>query len=172
MNNYFRRVTISLVLPFVFIVGFPIAAILLHDTNRITWLREAPLSYLASIIGFLLIAFGLVLIRKTIPLFLKLNEGTIMPWEPTTELIVVGVYRYVRNPMHTGVFCIMLGEGLILRSISMLIFTTFAIILHLFYIPFSEERGLEKRFGEEYRVYKENVPRWIPRWTPWEPKDI
>lgn len=171
MNEFLRRLVISLILPVVFLVGFPIAAVLLGDTNRISWLREVPWNYLILIIGLLLITFGFVLLLRTIPLFLKWNEGTNMPWEPTAELIVEGVYRYVRNPMHVGVFSLMLGEGLILRSFSILIFVTFAIILHLFYIPFSEERGLEKRFGEEYIVYKENVPRWIPRGTPWEPKD-
>ncbi|MEW5718671.1 MAG: hypothetical protein AB1817_08610 [Chloroflexota bacterium] len=36
------------------------------------------------------------------------------------------------------------------------------------YIPLVEERGLEKRFGEEYRIYKQNVPRWIPRAKAWD----
>ena len=27
---------------------------------------------------------------------------------------------------------------------------------------------LVNRFGEEYLTYKRNVPRWIPRLTPWE----
>ena len=36
------------------------------------------------------------------------------------------------------------------------------------YIPLVEEPGLLKRFGEEYLTYKRNVPRWIPRLTPWE----
>ncbi|MBT5920444.1 MAG: isoprenylcysteine carboxylmethyltransferase family protein, partial [Alphaproteobacteria bacterium] len=35
----------------------------------------------------------------------------------------------------------------------------------------SEEPGLEKRFGETYVRYKENVPRWIPRLTPWQPPE-
>jgi protein-S-isoprenylcysteine O-methyltransferase Ste14 len=43
------------------------------------------------------------------------------------------------------------------------------VVLHLFYIPLSEERGLENRFGQDYREYRRNVPRWIPRLTPWEP---
>lgn len=170
MSSISRRVLVSLVLPFLFMVGFPLGAILLHDTNRIAWLREPPLSYVASTIGFLLILLGLVLLSKTIPLFLRLSEGTNMPWEPVNELIVEGVYRYVRNPMHIGVFCVIIGEGLVLRSITILAFGGFAVLLHLFYIPFSEERGLEKRFGEAYRIYKKNVPRWIPRLTPWEPK--
>jgi protein-S-isoprenylcysteine O-methyltransferase Ste14 len=171
MNDYFRRTMISLVLPFVFMVGFPIAAILSHDTNRITWFRAGLLPYLITIFGCFFIALGLVLFLHTIPLFLKQSKGTNMPWEPIPELIVDGVYRYVRNPMHTGVFAVMLGEGLILGSSSILLFTGFAIILHLFYIPFSEERGLENRFGKEYIIYKENVPRWIPRLSPWEPNE-
>lgn len=92
-----------------------------------------------------------------------------MPWEPADELIVEGVYRHVRNPMHTGVFSVLLGERLVLRSPTILAVATLAVLLHLLYIPLSEERDLERRFGEAYRVYKQNVPRWIPRWTPWEP---
>ena len=171
MNDSFRRVMISLILPFVFIVGFPIVAFLLDDINTIPYLDQAPADFLATIFGVILVAVGLLLISKTIPLFLKQSEGTNMPWDPIPELIVEGVYRYVRNPMHTGVFAVMLGEGLLLRSRSILIFAIFAILLHLFYIPFSEEKGLEERFGEDYLVYRENVPRWIPRLSPWEPED-
>jgi protein-S-isoprenylcysteine O-methyltransferase Ste14 len=38
-------------------------------------------------------------------------------------------------------------------------------------MPLSEEPGLEKRFGDDYRRYKANVPRWIPRLRPWEDAD-
>ena len=44
----------------------------------------------------------------------------------------------------------------------------FAGVVYAVYIPLSEEPGLVKRFGEEYLTYKQNVPRWIPRLTPWE----
>jgi protein-S-isoprenylcysteine O-methyltransferase Ste14 len=37
---------------------------------------------------------------------------------------------------------------------------------HVYFIT-SEEPGLYKRFGDEYLEYKKNVPRWIPRLTPW-----
>ena len=171
MKPFFKRVMISLFPPILITVGFPLAAILTRDTDNISWLSDASARILACVVGILLIAMGLFLAIKTIPLFLKLSEGTIMPWEPANELIVEGVYRYVRNPMHTGVFAILLGEGLILRSTAILIFSAFAIFSHLFYIPFSEERDLEKRFGEAYRIYKHNVPRWIPRCTPWEPDE-
>ena len=33
-----------------------------------------------------------------------------------------------------------------------------------------EEPGLGKRIGEQYRLYKRNVTRWLPRRTPWKPE--
>ena len=34
------------------------------------------------------------------------------------------------------------------------------------YFPLVEEKGLEERFGQAYREYKSNVPRWLPRRQP------
>ncbi len=39
------------------------------------------------------------------------------------------------------------------------------------YIPLIEEPGLARRFGDDYRLYKNNVPRWLPRLTPWKALD-
>jgi hypothetical protein len=47
--------------------------------------------------------------------------------------------------------------------------TKFHFSLGEVYIPFFEEPGLERRFGGDYTRYRENVPRWIPRLTPWQP---
>ena len=43
----------------------------------------------------------------------------------------------------------------------------FFLVNHVYFL-FSEEPGLEKRFGEGYRAYRANVPRWIPRLRPWQ----
>ena len=42
------------------------------------------------------------------------------------------------------------------------------VVLNTAYFIRSEEPALEDRFGEGYRLYKANVPRWIPRWKPWD----
>ena len=42
----------------------------------------------------------------------------------------------------------------------------FFVVNHAYFIV-SEEPGLEKRFGDDYRRYKQHVPRWLPRRTPW-----
>jgi protein-S-isoprenylcysteine O-methyltransferase Ste14 len=96
------------------------------------------------------------------------GEGTLAPWDPPQKLVVVGPYRYVRNPMHSGAFMAMYGEGLLFGSTPLLIFVTAVFVFHWTYIPLMEERWLTNTFGEEYRLYKRNVPRWIPRVTPWE----
>ncbi|MFW9959314.1 MAG: hypothetical protein ACFFCT_14700, partial [Candidatus Odinarchaeota archaeon] len=52
---------------------------------------------------------------------------------------------------------------------SLSIFAWFVLSLignHIYFIM-SEEPGLLARFGNEYRLYMANVPRWIPRRTPW-----
>lgn len=166
-----RRLLSSLMAPLVVLVVVPALVVWLTYSQRVR-LPEGPwATAVAPILGAGLIVLGLVLLVATIRLFNLHGDGTIMPWDPTRELVVKGIYRHVRNPMHSGVFLVLFGEGLLLRSAAILLFAAAAVLLHLFYIPLSEERGLEVRFGEAYRVYRQNVPRWIPRLTPWIPEN-
>lgn len=119
--------------------------------------------------GLLLIVGGGLLLIGTISMFIRIGKGTLAPWSPTTKLVRSGVYAYTRNPMITGVLTILLGESIMLRSTAIFTwFLTFFIINNIYFVLF-EEPGLIKRFGEEYREYRKNVPRWIPRLTPWKP---
>jgi protein-S-isoprenylcysteine O-methyltransferase Ste14 len=171
MRELIRRLVVSLSVPFMILIVFPIIVVIVGYTGGIAWMAKTPWNYITSILGWILVLAGLALLMATIPLFHRQEGGTIMPWEPADLLIVEGMYRYVRNPMHSGVFSVLFGEGLLLRSNTILIFAVLAVLVHLFYIPYSEEPGLERRFGDDYRIYKRNVPRWIPRLTPWEPKE-
>jgi protein-S-isoprenylcysteine O-methyltransferase Ste14 len=163
-----RRLLSSLIVPFVVLIVVPIVILFLTNPLNRDWAKEPPLNFIVSFSGLALVGLGLILFVATVRLFSQYGEGSIMPWDPTQRLIVQGVYRRVRNPMHTGVFLVLFGEGLLLRSTPLLVLVAAVVVLHLFYIPLSEERGLELRFGEAYREYKRNVPRWIPRLTPWE----
>jgi protein-S-isoprenylcysteine O-methyltransferase Ste14 len=98
---------------------------------------------------------------------LRYGEGTPAPWEPTRKLVLHGPYRCVRNPMMIGVMLILLAEALLLQSWGIAIWLAVFLLLNLIYLPQVEEKGLEHRFGEAYREYKANVPRWIPRLHPW-----
>jgi protein-S-isoprenylcysteine O-methyltransferase Ste14 len=122
----------------------------------------------SMVVGAVFILLGLALMVSTNRLFTTVGHGTLAPWNPPEKLVVRGVYRHVRNPMITGVFCILLGEAIFFGSWWLLGWFGFVLILNLIYIPLVEERGLARRFGEDYLLYKQNVPRWIPRLRPWE----
>ncbi|MBN1384384.1 MAG: isoprenylcysteine carboxylmethyltransferase family protein [Elusimicrobia bacterium] len=111
---------------------------------------------------------GLVLSVWTSTLFLKFGEGTPAPWDPPKKMVIRGPYRYVRNPMITGVLLILLAESILLKSWQIAVWTAVFFIGNSIYFPLSEEKDLEKRFGDEYRNYKKNVPRWIPRLRAWK----
>ena len=71
--------------------------------------------------------------------------------------------------MILGVVLVLLGEAIILGAIPLLLwFLLFWLGNHIHFIR-TEEPVLVERFGEEYILYKTNVPRWIPRLSPWEP---
>ena len=121
------------------------------------------------IIGVISIGIGFVLLYSTIKLFIKKGEGTIAPWEPTRKLIITGFYSHVRNPMHIGVFLILIGESILVGSLPLTLCAFLFIAGNLIYIPLIEEKKLTERFGNEYLIYKKNVPRWIPRLSSWKP---
>lgn len=58
-------------------------------------------------------------------------------------------------------------EAVLLGVTPLLSWFIIFVIVNLIYIPWFEEPGLEQRFGADYLRYKQNVPRWIPRRTPW-----
>ena len=122
------------------------------------------------IIGLICFLAGILLAVSTVRLFPKLGNGTPAPWDPTTKMIVTGPYAYVRNPMITGVILILISEALMLGSVAIGIWAALFLIINMFYFPFSEEPALRKRFGKEYDEYCKNVPRYIPRLTPWKPQ--
>jgi protein-S-isoprenylcysteine O-methyltransferase Ste14 len=117
--------------------------------------------------GAAALAIGVILFIATLAHFARTGRGTLAPWDPPRELVVRGVYRYVRNPMISGVLFILLAEVLLTGSRSVLIWFLVFLTTNLLYIPLLEEPGLEARFGERYRQYKHNVPRWVPRVKPW-----
>jgi protein-S-isoprenylcysteine O-methyltransferase Ste14 len=119
--------------------------------------------------GGVMAAAGIALVGITVRQFATEGRGTLAPWDPTRRLVVNGVYRYVRNPMISGVFLVLLGEAAILMSAGILLWAAAFWVLNAVYIPLVEERGLERRFGASYAEYRRHVPRWLPRTKPWQP---
>jgi len=133
------------------------------------WPRAPALATATTVLGVAIAALGLALVGTTIRHFATLGAGTLAPWDPTRRLVVVGPYRHVRNPMISGVLAILVGEALALGSQPLFVWAGLFFIANALYIPLVEERGLIRRFGDDYRVYRRHVPRWIPRVRPWTP---
>jgi protein-S-isoprenylcysteine O-methyltransferase Ste14 len=152
-------------------VTLAIPGIILWRTGKDSWglWQSLPaVRIILPVIGVICICLGLVLMISTIRLFVTMGKGTLAPWEPPQRLVVRGIYCHVRNPMISGVLCVLLGESVLTASVPLLRWFLIFAIINAIYIPLLEEPALVRRFGEDYLVYKRNVPRWIPRWKPWE----
>lgn len=112
---------------------------------------------------------GLVVIGWTVASLVVHGKGTPAPWAPTKHLVVSGAYKYVRNPMIIGVLMMLTGEALLFNSDPIGLWAATFFVLNTLYFMVFEEPTLEKRFGDEYRLYKANVGRWIPRLSAWTP---
>jgi protein-S-isoprenylcysteine O-methyltransferase Ste14 len=95
--------------------------------------------------------------------FSRKGKGTPAPIDPPKELVVSGLYRYVRNPMYIGVFLVLIGHFLWFGYWALLVYAVFFLIpVHLF-VTLYEEPNLKQRFGSMYEKYLSEVPRWIPK---------
>jgi protein-S-isoprenylcysteine O-methyltransferase Ste14 len=163
-----RHLRAILLLPGVVTVVVP-GLIVATAGAEVGWGLDGAAAALPVALGVALIAAGLAIWTWTVRLFAGIGEGTLAPWDATRRLVVEGPYRHARNPMITGVLAVLLGEAALLGSPEILVWSAVFLAINAVYFPLSEEPGLERRFGDEYREYKRNVPRWIPRRTPWTP---
>ena len=85
--------------------------------------------------------------------------------------MVEGPYRYVRNPLYDGDFCLILGAALLTQSWALVLVAALDLGLLAFQLPF-EERELRERFGIPYRRYCELVPRFVPKRRPVRQRDL
>jgi protein-S-isoprenylcysteine O-methyltransferase Ste14 len=99
--------------------------------------------------GGALLLVGFALFSTSVFYFWSRGRGTLAPWDPPRRFVIEGPYRYVRNPMISGVI--------------FLLFT----LINLAYIPLLEEPMLAVRFGEPYKRYTRAVSRFVPRFSPW-----
>jgi protein-S-isoprenylcysteine O-methyltransferase Ste14 len=120
--------------------------------------------------GVAALLLGVVLFASSLWRFATDGRGTLAPWDPPRLLVVNGPYQYVRNPMISGVLFVVIGEALILLSIAHAIWAAFFLAVNIVYIRFVEEPQLARRFGPGYDIYRESVPRFVPRLRPWQPR--
>jgi protein-S-isoprenylcysteine O-methyltransferase Ste14 len=130
--------------------------------------RPAFLGFeVTRVIGVMLIIAGIPGIVDSFARFALQGLGTPAPIAPPQNLVVTGLYRYVRNPIYIALVSVTMGQGLLFGDGRLLWYgAVMWLAFHLFVVVY-EEPALQLTFGREYETFRANVPRWIPRLTPW-----
>jgi protein-S-isoprenylcysteine O-methyltransferase Ste14 len=157
-----------IILPGTVLVFVPTAILLLAGGTKAAADIQTPaeVTFYAAALFF---AAGGYLVVRTARLFTTFGQGTPAPWEPPQKLVILGPYRYVRNPMITGVILVLLGESILFNAWLIFLWALLFLIGNMIYLPLVEEKGLIARFGDAYREYRDQVPRWVPRLRRWDP---
>lgn len=150
------------ILPFNAIIVIP--ALILYFSD---YAYKTP-NTIFLIISLLLLSIGIFLLVWTIVLFYNVGKGTLAPWNPPKKIVVKGPYRYVRNPMIIGVLLILIAEYFLLNSVEILYWALLFFVINTIHFYLFEEKQLEKKFKQDYKRYKQNVPMWIPRFKAWD----
>lgn len=124
------------------------------------WARFARLT-LQWPIGLVLVALGTVALLWCVRDFYLSGKGTLAPWAPPQHLVVVGLYRYSRNPMYVAVAVILFGWAAAFRSAGLLAYALAIVVAFHLRIVFGEEPWLARRYGAAWQQYTRRVRRWF-----------
>jgi protein-S-isoprenylcysteine O-methyltransferase Ste14 len=170
MPTTLRHLLSILLLPFLVVVVVPFLLLIAFSANDSRWIDSSSIAWAARVVGAVILLLGFALFGWCVILFARVGQGTLAPWDPTRNLVAVGPYRHVRNPMISGVALMLFGQALSWGSMLLTLWAFAFVIINHVYFVLLEEPGLQARFGERYLAYKANVPRWVPRRTPWSGK--
>ena len=116
-----------------------------------------------SPLGWIPLVPGVAILLWCVRDFYAAGKGTLAPWDPPKRLVVVGLYRFVRNPMYVGIMLLLAGWAAVAGSPLLGGYTLlFAIAFHLRVVLYEEPR-LRNQFAEDWSAYVNAVPRWFPR---------
>ena len=125
------------------------------------WLWYAGHTHLAHPLGLILVALGTVGLLWCVRDFYVSGKGTLAPWAPPARLVIVGLYRYSRNPMYLSVASVLIGWSISFASVGLFVYTlAVAIAFHL-RVVLGEERWLARTHGSEWKQYVTRVRRWF-----------
>lgn len=125
--------------------------------------RFEPMWLPLRVVGGLVVAAGTVLLVQAFARFVMEGLGTPAPVAPTENLVVGGLYRYVRNPMYVAVVAVILGQALLFGQLALLWWGLISWAVMAGFVKIYEEPVLLKRYGQAYEDYRRAVPAWLPR---------
>jgi len=162
-----RRISAAIV-TVIFLVVVP-GSVAVLVPRLILGTQLPPVSRISSIgwLGLPLVTCGAIILLDSFARFVVQGLGTPAPVFPTRHLVVSGLYRYVRNPIYVAVLSVVLGQAILFGSPAILVYGLSLWIAFTLFMLVYEEPTLRRTFGKEYETFCANVPRWIPRLTPW-----
>ena len=110
--------------------------------------------------GISLAAAGVALAAWALYAFRSVGTSP-LPIRPTTAIASRGPYRFTRNPMYLGMAALSAGVALLANALWPLLMLIVVLGLVQAIVILPEERYLERKFGNDYRVYKTKVRRWL-----------
>ncbi len=122
-------------------------------------------------LGLALVVVGVVVLVACFVQFVREGRGTPAPVAPTQELVVGGIYRWVRNPMYLAVATVIGGQALAFTSGALLVWLLIFLGAVVSFVLAYEQPTLRDTYGESYDEYRRAVPGWWPRLTPWRGPD-
>jgi protein-S-isoprenylcysteine O-methyltransferase Ste14 len=153
---WLRTVLFAILVPGTELILLPMVVVLLGLGPR---LELGPARYA----GLVPLGVGLIIILRCFADFVRRGRGTPAPYDPPRELVVTGLYRYVRNPQYVGVVLVVVGEALLSGRLVLFGYAALLAVGYHLFVKYYEEPTLGRLFGEPYARYRAAVPRWLPR---------
>ena len=126
--------------------------------NVRSWFRD-PLS-LSQLISWIFLASSLGLAIHGFRL-LRVAGSPREDFENTTQLVMIGAYRFIRHPLYCSL--LLAGVGAFLKAPSILGFLLFTFVfIFVFQTAKVEEKDNIERFGDEYLAYIKTTRMFIP----------
>ena len=141
--------------PLIFLV--PLAVALYEHTSRPVHITTRPIA----------IALGVVMLGVALPIFIsavlqfRKAETAVVPYEPTTAIVDTWPYSFTRNPIYLSMALVYVGISLFFNSWWPIFLLPLVLLVIQRGVIEREERYLERKFGDSYLEYKQQVRRWL-----------
>ncbi len=118
-----------------------------------------------EIAGIIIMWLGTALAIWCAVLMFMYGKGTFLVTSAPKKMLTRNIYGYVRNPMMWALFIIVFGEILTFGHFILLVWLIAMIRIIYLIVTNYEEPQLERRFGESWKEYCQEVPGWLPRFS-------
>jgi protein-S-isoprenylcysteine O-methyltransferase Ste14 len=127
----------------------------------VAWLVASTHTRLVQPLGLLPLVVGSFALLWCVRDFYVSGQGTLAPWSPPVHLVVVGLYRYTRNPMYVAVTLILVGWALSFGLPGLSVYAIVVAIAFHLRVVLGEEPWLARTHGARWEEYASRVPRWF-----------